>query len=119
MAATGLAVALNGPQQAARSGTVALSCRPESTLLASCSSCKMASDQFDGEVEEVALVEAGGVFGNACQQGVARHRRMHVGRAQESDGVLRVGDPRCAPGGLPRGFDARSMNPLDQRPEHA
>jgi hypothetical protein len=32
---------------------------------------KMARDQLDCEVEEVALVEAGGVLGNACQQGVA------------------------------------------------
>jgi hypothetical protein len=31
----------------------------------------MARDQFDCEVEEVALVEAGGVFGNASQEGFA------------------------------------------------
>jgi len=33
--------------------------------------CKMARDQFDCEVEKVALVEASGVFGNASQQGFA------------------------------------------------
>ena len=33
--------------------------------------CKMARDQLDCEVEEVALVEASGAFGNACQQGFA------------------------------------------------
>ena len=79
----------------------------------------MARDQLDCEVEEVALAEAGGVFGNAGQQGFARHRGMHMGRTQERNGVLGVGLPWCWPGCLPRGFDPCPMNAIDQRLEHA
>ena len=50
-------------------------CRPRERMFAKPAawSClgKMPRDQLDCEIEEVALVEASGVFGYACQQGIA------------------------------------------------